>query len=36
MTTDQYLAELSTDTTGELKSAPSFQLASCLFGRNGG
>lgn len=36
MTTDQYLAELSADTTGELNSAPSFQLASCLFGRNGG
>lgn len=36
MTTDQYLAELSADTTGDLKSAPSFQLASCLFGRNGG
>ena len=36
MTTDQYVAELSADTTGELKSAPSFQLASCLFGRNGG
>lgn len=35
MTTEQYLAELSADTTGELKSAPSFQLASCLFGRNG-
>jgi len=36
MTTDQYLAELSADINGELKSAPSFQLASCLFGRNGG
>lgn len=36
MTTDQYVADLSSDATGELKSAPSFQLASCLFGRNGG
>jgi len=36
MTTDQYLAELSSDahTTSEV-STP-FQLASCLFGRNGG
>ena len=36
MTTDQYLAERATDTTGEKTTAAAFQLASCLFGRNGG
>ncbi len=36
MTTDQYLAELTSDTHATSKAATSFQLASCLFGRNGG
>lgn len=36
MTTDQYLTEQATDTTGERTTTAAFQLASCLFGRNGG
>lgn len=35
MTTDQYMAELSRDTQTGTESEPSFQLASCLFGRDG-
>ncbi len=36
MTTDQYMAELSADATGKQSSSPTFQLASCLFGRHSG
>ncbi|MGZ0170463.1 MAG: hypothetical protein ACKVHE_12965 [Planctomycetales bacterium] len=36
MTTDQYLAELSRDAQSGSQSEPSFELASCLFGRDDG
>ena len=36
MTTDQYLAELSRDAQPGAEFEPSFQLASCLFGRDSG
>ena len=36
MTTDQYLAELTSSTHTTSKAATPFQLASCLFGRDSG
>jgi hypothetical protein len=36
MTTDQYLAELTSDTHKASKLTTPFQLASCLFGRSSG